>query len=211
MPIFTYNSLRITLWNIHGHKDMYGENKLVSPEFQELYVNKYDIMGLLETWTQQDRTIGIPDYKAFHNYRKNYPRGGVIVYVKNQIYNGIKRIPSNSEDVIWLRLDKKFFGLSKHIYLCTAYIVPSNSSLYSHPKFNSTLRTIAAEIENLSNYGSVIVQGDLNAYTNTKADFITQDQNNIHIPGHDRYTPDFECYPRKTQTTNHQMSMVKNY
>jgi exonuclease III len=185
------------MWNIHGHKDMCGDNKLISSEFQDLYVNKYDVIGLVETWTKQDSTIGMPGYKAFHSFRKNHARGGVIVYVKNQIYQGIKRIPSISEDVIWLRLDKHFFGLPKHIYLCTAYIVPSNSSLYSHHKFNSTLKTIADEIENLSNYGNVIIQGDLNAYTKTVADFITQDQCDTHIPSLNGYTPDIECYSRR--------------
>ena len=60
-------------------------------------------------------------------------------------------------DAIWVKLDKSFFGINNHIYLCAGYIVPKADS--------DSFEVIRKEIEHYSNLGKVCIMGDLNSRT----------------------------------------------
>jgi exonuclease III len=205
--MYQYRQLRCSVWNIHGLKDLCGTSKLESVDFRQSYIEPFDMIGLVETWTSTESAVKLPGHIHFHSTRANHRRGGILVYIKESIAAGCKQIFSKSEDVIWTRFDKSFFGLERHIYICTAYVVPENSSVYSHPKFNDTLKTVSIEIGQFSKNGDVILSGDFNAYTKEELDYIQSDDKDAFLPSDSDYFPDKMCIRRKNidkkQPNNH--------
>jgi len=51
------------------------------------------------------------------------------MYIKKHLFKGISYLEreSKSQNRLWLKLDKFFFGLEKDLYLCAVYIPPYNS------------------------------------------------------------------------------------
>ena len=83
---------------------------------------------------------------------------GVLVFYKSKYRKGITRQQSLMEkDVIWVRLDKTFFGLSRDIFVAAAYRPPRESTLGT---FYSKLEK---DITKYSSKGDIILIGDFNS------------------------------------------------
>ena len=68
-------------------------------------------------------------YKAFP-YHQNISKrlfGGILLFVKKNLRNGVKILENDKKDKLWIKLKKDFFGLEKDIFICFAYIPPASS------------------------------------------------------------------------------------
>ncbi|MEW8546197.1 MAG: endonuclease/exonuclease/phosphatase family protein, partial [Candidatus Thiodiazotropha sp.] len=145
-------------------------------------IYKYDIICLIETWTTKTSQIEITGYKTLvHSYRKFVNKrakrasGGLIIYVKNSIYKGVKLVKNEIDCIIWFKLEKEFFNLEEDIYIGAAYIVPENSAVHAVYDVDFFLK-LEEDISFFANKGKVLLMGDLNSRTGTKNDFINTSQ-----------------------------------
>ncbi|CAG2200933.1 unnamed protein product [Mytilus edulis] len=74
---------------------------------------------------------------------------------------------SSSENRLWFKLNKAFFGLNKDVYICACYIPPVSSNYYDDDFLN-----LEIEISNISKTSNILILGDLNARIGEKIDFI---------------------------------------
>ena len=154
-----------------GHQNIYGGGK-IKLEHEDL-INKvlsHHIFGVQETWLGKDDPCpDIRGYSIFRSERKKHIKGlrnsgGSAIYVKRQFIGGISKISSRSNehgDVIWLKLDKNFFGLEQNLLLCYAYIVPTAKQ--------EAFDLLKSEIELNSNKGVICMLGDLNSRMGNKS------------------------------------------
>ena len=185
-------SLHLACWNINGYK-IKGFNKYTDPEFIRELSNK-DIVCLLETHCPFQESLDIPNFRCIHlirpkNKKTNKISGGISVFVKSELRQGIKFLEHNSNDYIWLQLCSNFFGLNTDIYLCFLYNPPDNSS-YTQSLENDLFELIENDITNYSQKGDVIIMGDLNSRTGCESDFIADEDNDPNIPLFENHTPD---------------------
>ena len=171
-------TLSIGSWNINGLGDKYRDDVFLS-------CLKYDINILLETWKGTDSNLNIPEFKTLQKCRKKQKRskrfsGGIIILYKSKLHKGIHELSdvTTSQNRIWLKLDKYFFGFQKDLFVCACYIPPANS-----PYYKDDFCQLESEISQLSHKGNILVIGDLNARIADKLDYI---ENEIDI--HDTCT-----------------------
>ncbi|CAG2193071.1 unnamed protein product [Mytilus edulis] len=167
-------NLSIGSWNIQGLGGKLEDDYFLSSL-------KYDINILMETWKGADSSTNIVNFNYVQKSRKKKLRskrysGGIIVYYKSTLHKGISEVlnVTKSDNRLWLKLDKFFFGLKKDIYVCACYIPPLSSTY-----FNDDFILLENEISKLSSKGNILIIGDLNARVSNHLDFIS-DENNIH-------------------------------
>jgi hypothetical protein len=196
------HGLKITYWNINGllRKDE-DYCKLKDPLFID-QVDKYDIIGLSEIHCGSEEILEYTGYLSELSTRPKLAKarkfsGGLLILIKSQISKGIKRIKSNPGNYIWLRLDKHFFNLQKHIYLCMAYVSPENST-YTRNNNEDYLSLIQNDIIKFQDEGDIMLIGDLNARTSIISDVINND-NEQYLPMNESYIQDCEIPMRNNQ------------
>ena len=90
-------------WNVNG----LTTNKLKDTDFLS-YICKYDINFLYESWTQKKSDIDINGYKCFNLYRKfqnrraNSYSGGIVLYIRDSISDGVKLVRNHYDCIIWI-------------------------------------------------------------------------------------------------------------
>ena len=115
-------NLKIGCLNIGGNAKM----KCVSPDLVGI-ITKHDIFIVLETWLEgQDQCPKIDGFMNFRSERNKKSRakrnsGGLIVYYRQTIGKGVHKLKSTSSDIIWIKLDKSYFGIKNDVFLCAAY------------------------------------------------------------------------------------------
>ena len=93
--------LLVSAWNVNG----LNREKLKDKEFVR-NITKYDIVCLTETWTTNERNIKVQGFTEFHNpspnrlKKKGRNSGGVIVYKRNNVYDGVSCVSSSSNNKI---------------------------------------------------------------------------------------------------------------
>lgn len=210
------HNVKIMTWNVKGlfYTDEHDNRicKLHVSEIQNELLD-FDIVCLQETWCtdMQAQDLENEIFKVFYSNRSfRHPNskkisGGVMVLIKKSILSGIKRMPSSVDDSIWLKLDKKYFGLSKDVYLSCLYLPPENSSLFSWYNVN-ILDFIEMDITRYMRSGDILLCGDFNARTRNLADYIVNDDRDISfLP--DIYVPDDFHINRR----NMDMKSINNY
>ena len=112
------------MWNVHGITDTNKD----CLDFVNIIANN-DIVFLFETWTNRNSNIDIDGYVSHNFYRKYQNRrarrcsGGVTVYIKDILKNGVSIVRNSNDTVIWLKLDKVFFPYAKrYLYLWYVYL-----------------------------------------------------------------------------------------
>ena len=188
------DKLSISSWNINGLGQKYRDEDFLNQ------IN-YDINIILETWKGDCPDIDVPNYVSFSKCRKKNKRakrssGGIIVYCKKEIIKGITYLKNltKSENRMWLKLDKNFFGIEYDIYICGVYIPPINS-----PHYEDEYQKLEGEINLLTNKGKIFLTGDFNSRSNIYPDFIVDDDNNENLSNilPDNYKSDY-FLPRKS-------------
>ena len=124
--------LSILSWNINGFTD----TKKNDQELVKLIV-KHDIIFLLETWANSNSSVNLSGYVA-HNFNRKYQHkrarrcsGGILLYYKEDLKEGIKIIKNDYNTIIWVKLDHKFFKLENDVYICGTYIWGEESPMYN--------------------------------------------------------------------------------
>jgi hypothetical protein len=154
------------------------------------------MISFVETWTNDnDNEIKIPGFhfvdgsnrKRHKKARRN--SGGINIFVQNSISKGIKKLPKSHSDILWIKMDRTFFKLNKDIYVATIYISPEHSSS-NVDGIEPIYEQLIADVVKFSSLGHFIVQGDFNAYTNTKQDFVSYDDSGRSKPEDDHYISD---------------------
>jgi hypothetical protein len=82
------------------------------------------------------------------------PSGGIIVLYKKELTLGITYIQNGtkSENRLWLKLDKKVFGLESDLYICAVYISPASST-----HFDNDIVKLENEISIFANRGKILL------------------------------------------------------
>ena len=84
--------------------------------------------------------------------------GGITILAKHNIQPGLKSV-QNSEEFLWIRLEKSFFNLENEIFLCVAYIPPKNATqnILSKTDYFDSLEN---SIFNYKDKGNIVIMGD---------------------------------------------------
>ena len=169
--------LTISSWNINGLESKANgvkNNKIHDSEVINI-LNKFDLIGLMETHAATETDISLPGYYVFRKDRPKHKRawkssGGIAVLVKESLRKYCKFDPLSDSDVIWVRVQKQVTRLSSDLFLAFVYIPPSNSS-YGKVHGNEILQKLEKHIEYFSCRGKVVICGDLNARVGDNSDF----------------------------------------
>ena len=179
------DQITISAWNVHGLGDKM-EDELFTGRI------KNDINILLETWKGENKELTIPGFNTISKVRKKKKRskrysGGIIIFYKKSIKKGLTYIKNgtSSNNRLWMKLDKTFFGLENDIYLCAIYIPPITSNHYDNDFIN-----LEREINNFSNKGKIILLGDFNSRTGNSPDYIQNDSKDINNFTNSNLLPD---------------------
>ena len=113
--------------------------------------------------------------------------GGLVIYIKTEIKQGVTIIPNKSSEYGWMKLAKNFFKTNEDIYLCFAYANPDGSQ---HRTETGILDQIKQDLAMYKNLGRCILMADLNGYTNTLPDYNTFDNCSHNLPLPDNYICD---------------------
>ena len=138
------------------------------------------LCSLVETWSDSGNFLNIPGFTNICNNtrckHKNARRnsGGISVYCKPTITQGISIMPVDHTDILWVKLNHNFFNLKKDLFVAFIYFSPENSSEFAKDT-DEIFTTLLRKIEKYSCLGEILIQGDFNAYTYTTPDFIEID------------------------------------
>ena len=129
-------------------------------------------------------------YRKFQNRRANRCSGGIVIYVKDIISDGIKIVRNHFDSVIWLKLDRNFFNIESDVYIAGVYVWGENSPAYNFADvdFFSVLQD---DINDNQSQGRVVLCGDWNARVGngSRPDFIPCDRV-VENTDSDNYLPD---------------------
>ena len=123
--------IRIAFLNVEGLVTK-KVNKLQCDEIKTLFLNN-DIVMFNETWTSESSNLDVENFEhfAFHRTQRklNAKRdsGGIIIYVKSELYNNNMLVKTDSDDIIWLKFALGVIS-DKPLYLCLCYVLPSGTS-----------------------------------------------------------------------------------
>ena len=180
-----FKYLTVGCWNIEGLYEKVNSvkvSKLDYPLFQET-LKKHDILCLQETHLSYGETIPkIDGYEVISHCRKisgnNRYFGGMLLFIKSCIKNGVKVGRKLDEDSVEIIIKKNFFGLSKDVNLLFTYASPINSP-YTKSRTENILEKI--ETQYINDQCNCIIMGDLNGRTKTDEDFV-RDNTDKHSP-----------------------------
>ena len=198
--VYNKKNLKISIWNINGYTCKVF-NKFTDPDFIEK-ISQNDIFCLQETHCDLENCLNLPDFsRPVHLIRsktKNGKRyGGLSVYIRNKIRKGVNFLEHSTNDFIWIKLEKSFFGFPDNIFICFIYDPPENSSFTKKLNYD-ILELVENDIVKYSEKGKIILAGDLNGRISSENDYISLDSDK-HIPMFESYVCDSNLVPRKSQ------------
>ena len=172
MGLKFFNHINVGYWNVHGILERinnHNESKLSDPDFPKLFKN-IDLFCLSETHIGPDFGMTLKGFKSIKSCRKisgnNRYFGGLCIFISNLIKQDVKVVKNDHPDIIWIKLKKGFFNLSKNIFICFTYISPSDSDYYKNNNFTSDdlFEYIRQDCAELRPKGNILLMGDINAY-----------------------------------------------
>ena len=178
-------------------------NKTRFSEVREL-ISSCDLFSLQETWLLPGESVSVPGFKAFKSNRKPKKKAkkgvdGVLVLYKSKYRKGITRQPStNEKDIIWVKLDKTFFGFNKDIFVAAGYRPPRESTL------GTFYQKLEKDITKYSFKGDIILLGDLNS----RIGKMDQNISHLYIDEQDNMTTR-QLFIRDTRTSQDMTSNKK--
>lgn len=195
--------IKIASWNIQGLRtrlqatnSSLGDTKLNIQSIQRT-IKEYDIICLQETWLK-DNTLNFPGYTVHFTIQDTTSKRGsrgVALLIKNSLCPFIEKLPNNSSNILWCKLNQHSFGHSKDIYLATVYLPPLQCQTKTG---EDVLSTLEQNILKYQEKGDIILLGDLNARTGVLNDFIENDFRDLNIPD-DNYITD-TTWPKRNNS-----------
>lgn len=137
-----------------------------------------DLIFCSETWQKSGSKFNIDGYKCITVPRPESMQirgkgkrghGGVCLFVRNSISDGIEVVHKDSSGFLWVKLRKLFFGLESDMFVCFCYIPPKDSIYFKNVDIN-LFDVLERDIRFYSDFGKIIVVGDLNARTGLSDD-----------------------------------------
>lgn len=180
-------------------------NKLYSNELTELFKNN-DFILFTGVWSNDRCDLSVNGFSLFQLNRVDKKRtakrdsGGISLYVKNEYRKHCELLKTDSDDIIWLKLDRTLLNLSYDLYLCLCYIIPVGSSREALTEI-SVLDRISEYIVKIANDTdncyNIMICGDLNSRVGTEPDFVILDNSRNDVLPED-YLPD-DFLPRQSE------------
>lgn len=175
---YNINGISVCMWNINGIISGSSNcSKIEDPDFVK-NVEGNDIIALVETQISPNTPITLDGYLTF---RKDRPQsknarhfGGLAVLMKKDLRDLNVKIIHQTLDYMWIKFDKTNFNMNDDIYMCIAYIPPSNSQYLARLGVD-ILDQIQNDIMKFSKVGQIVLTGDLNARTANNLDLIDND------------------------------------
>ena len=174
--------ISVAAWNINGLSDKPDDDY-----FRE-YISQYDCIILTETWLNKDFDCScFTDFIEFSKVRSKTSgairnSGGITVLVKPHVKKGFKIVNTENEHWMWLKIEQKYFGIDKDLYICACYLPPDGSKVYI--RGSNSVDHFSMLEEDIIKYkckGNVLLTGDFNSRTGTLHDYIeADDMNYIH-------------------------------
>ena len=166
------------------------KSRLNFPEFIETLAC-HDVLCVTETKLDDTDVISIPGYNFMSQHRKQkYLRksGGIGIIYKSTLENKIKIIDTESDYILWVKLDKTLFNTDGEFILGVLYIPPAQSRFLNDDEYNN----LEMEITSVCSQTSYIcLTGDMNAKTSRLCDFITADETIADVMNFDQETLSF--------------------
>lgn len=166
--------IRIGYWNIDSAGKKLNEPVIINK------LNNFDIICLAETHSRpSDDALELEGYKLFPKLRLDTMHahrffGGLAIFVRSSLLKGVKIEDSESSELMWMKLSKKFFNLDEDLFICNSYVTPVTS------KVGARMQPVFEIMENetviYSRLGTTLICGDMNARTSIEDDFIDRSQ-----------------------------------
>ena len=172
------HGISVCMWNINGILTGKSKcDKLKDSNFLRT-VQGQDIIALIETHVSPQTPLELDGYWTLRVDRpqsKNTRHfGGLAVFIKNELKKSNVKIVQKTLDYIWLKFDKTNIRMDEDIFMCIAYVPPSNSEYLAKIGID-VLEQIQNDIMKYSRIGQIVLTGDFNARTGTNLDFIEND------------------------------------
>lgn len=95
-------------WNVEGLKKCLDDQDFVN------YITSFDLLFFSETWERENSNFSIEGYVKCSVPRKaslksKRGHGGVCLFYKNSVQNGVEIIQTNENGFIFVKLSKFFF------------------------------------------------------------------------------------------------------
>ena len=164
--------------------------RLQYPEFYET-LSDFDILCVTETKLDHIDIITIPGYGFLSQESKqNFTRssGGMAIIFKTSFEGKLKIIPTGSDYIMWLRLDKSLLSTEEDRVFRILYIPPVQSRFLNEDEY-FRLETEITSMCSASSY--ICLTGDMNARTSQLCDFIIADKTIADIMNFDQETLEF--------------------
>ena len=170
--------LNIGALNCQGLRD-----KIDYPEVADL-ISTCDIFGVSESWLGENdkNCINVDNYTFYPLNRKKKkgekgrPRGGIGIFVKNELQDVVKiRYDLSDENIIWCKINKTGFGYRDDVYIGFVYFPPESCSKKNENHFKKL-----EEITSRINSEHIITIGDYNARTKNLDDVLRGEKMKIN-------------------------------
>ncbi len=155
-------------------------SKLDCEEFIDK-ICEYDIISFCETKTDDIDKERLEEvfhglgYIIYLQNRHNFTHwrsGGVMIAIKDSLSHQCKRLSTNNDNMVIVRLDKRLLRVDKHIIFIALYIPPYGTRYSNVDLFDA----LSDEVLNYSSDEYYhLISGDLNAHTGVRPDIVTFD------------------------------------
>ena len=131
------------------------------------------------------------------------------MYIRDDISQGVQKVPRGGSENICLKLRKDFFSLRNDIYLVFSYCAPSNSEVIRRAGLD-VYDDLTSLLSECNTKGDLLVTGDLNARVGQLSDYIAGECNQYIPTPHELYETDtFAPYEINSKTLRSIQTAVK--
>lgn len=196
-----FSTLKMCTWNVGGLFS--GDiDKTQDKTFIDS-ISKYDLAFLVEThvgYNSNIKNVGPFNYypvcrpitKANNRYY-----GGIAILRKPHIKDHVKILKNSNTDYQWVKLEKKFFGFHRDLYICVIYYPPVTST-YTKKGDIELFECLENDITLFCKDADILLCGDFNARAGSHPDLIIQDEIDF-LPLYNTYPLDKNIMLRKNR------------